>query len=288
MKFRYREMVYRPDYYTFHTDDREEWFPNGIFHYNVSRLIKDLAVADKGENERAPWINTAIKANISADESIHFFGRPAGLKDEHIEAADLERPLIFVELGPDSYNLIDGHHRLEKARRKGIPELPAWLVDAHAAIHYLGSEMEYCRYVEYWNSKIEGISDLAEYRGYFSPCPAPLLERDLKGRAVWRRLVMCLNECRRIEIYNEGNWFTLFRLNKKLYCGEAESHEPSIRCNTPFQITQEKTELAASLYSYWEENGYRTAETQKRQKEIRKTLRHADELMACVRVFSEY
>ena len=29
MEFRYREMVYRPDYYDFHNDDREEWYPNG-------------------------------------------------------------------------------------------------------------------------------------------------------------------------------------------------------------------------------------------------------------------
>ena len=50
MEFRYLEMIYRPDYYDFHNDDREEWYPNGIFNYNVSRLIKDLA-AD-GERER--------------------------------------------------------------------------------------------------------------------------------------------------------------------------------------------------------------------------------------------
>ena len=34
MEFRYREMVYRPDYYDFHNDDREEWYPNGIFIVN--------------------------------------------------------------------------------------------------------------------------------------------------------------------------------------------------------------------------------------------------------------
>ena len=50
MEFRYREMVYRPDYYDFHNDDRKEWYPNGIFNYNVSRLIKDLA-ADENEKD---------------------------------------------------------------------------------------------------------------------------------------------------------------------------------------------------------------------------------------------
>ena len=51
MEFRYREMIYRPGYYDFHNDDREEWFPNGIFNYNVSRLIMDLA-ADDNEQTR--------------------------------------------------------------------------------------------------------------------------------------------------------------------------------------------------------------------------------------------
>ena len=56
MEFRYREMVYRPNYYDFHNDDREEWYPNGIFNYNVSRLIKDLAVADKEKDVRTLFL----------------------------------------------------------------------------------------------------------------------------------------------------------------------------------------------------------------------------------------
>ena len=49
MEFRYREMVYRPNYHDFYNDDREEWYPNGIFNYNVSRLIKDLAAEENSE-----------------------------------------------------------------------------------------------------------------------------------------------------------------------------------------------------------------------------------------------
>lgn len=288
MQFRYREMIYRPDYYDFHNDDREEWFPNGIFHYNVSRLIKDLAADDNEKDARTPWLNTAVMVNVSVAEAIDHCHGLGHMEEEHIRAADLKRPLIFVELAPDSFNLVDGHHRLEKARRQGISELPAWMVFAHAAIRYLGSEFEYSRYVDYWNSKIEDLEDAAACRGLFCPCPAPLQERDLSGKHIWNRLSLCLNGCRRVELYNEGQWFTLFRLNGKLYCGEAEEHEPSIRCQTPFLISQEMLESAAACFEKWHGNARLSAEIRESRKVIKRTIRHADVLMACVRVFSEY
>ena len=182
MHFRYREMLYRPEYYDFHNEDREEWFPNGIFHYNVSRLIRDLDANETGKGTEAPWMNTAIKTSIPVEEYIDHYSFGLGnMEEEHIQAADLGRPLIFVELAPDCFNLIDGHHRLEKARRQGVSELSTWMVDAHAGVRYLESEDEYCRFVGYWNTKIEDIRDQAAYRGVFSPYPAPLVKRDLTG-----------------------------------------------------------------------------------------------------------
>ena len=148
MKFRYREMVYRPNFYDFHNDDREEWFPNGIFNYNVSRLIRDLAADKTAKEANTPWLNTAVRTSVPVTEAIAHCHGLGQMEEEHIQTADLERPLIFIEISPDSFNLIDGHHRLEKARREGIIALPAWMVDAHAAVRYLGSESEYSTQAE--------------------------------------------------------------------------------------------------------------------------------------------
>jgi len=68
------------------------------------------------------------------------------------------------------------------------------------------------------------------YRGLYTPTPAPLVERDLDADHIWNHLTACLNECRRVELYSEGNWFTLFRLNGKIFCGEAEAHESTCGC----------------------------------------------------------
>ena len=287
MQFRYREMVYRPNFYDFHNDDREEWFPNGIFNYNVSRLIKDLDAYEK-DPAGPSWLYAAVKTSIYVEDVFKYYHDMGHLEEAHIRAADLNRPLIFVELAPDCFNLIDGQHRLEKARREGITELPSWLVGAHSAIHYLGSEFEYSKYTGYWNYKIEDIGDQKAYRGSFCPCPAQLQERDLVGHHIWNRIGKTLNECRRVEVYSEDQWFTLFRLNGKLYCGEAEGHEPSIRCQTPFRITSEMIETATDHYEEWHGEGKSNTEIREIRKEIRRSLRHADVLMACVRVFSEY
>ena len=287
MQFRYREMIYRPDFYIFHNDDQEEWFPNGIFNYNVSRMIRDLEAYEK-DSAGVSWLYAAVRISVSVEEVFNYYHDMGELEEEHIQAADLNRPLIFVELAPDCFNLVDGHHRLEKARREGLSELPAWTVGSHTAVHYLGSEYEYSKYTGYWNCKIEDIRDQKTYKGVFCPCPAPIMERDLIGHHIWNRMGMCLNECQRVEIYSEDQWFTLFRLNGKLFCGESEGHEPSIRCQTPFQIKPEMIETAAEQFEKWQGEEMQGNTVREIRKEIRRSIRHADVLMACVRVFSEY
>ena len=64
MQFRYREVVYRPDFYIFHNDDQEEWFPNGIFNYNVSRMIRDLEAYEK-DSAGVSWLYAAVKISVS-------------------------------------------------------------------------------------------------------------------------------------------------------------------------------------------------------------------------------
>ena len=72
MQFRYREMVYRPDFYVFHNDDREEWFPNGIFNYNVSRMIKDLEAYEK-DHAGTSWLYAAVKIGVSVEEVFNYY-----------------------------------------------------------------------------------------------------------------------------------------------------------------------------------------------------------------------
>jgi hypothetical protein len=91
-----------------------------------------------------------------------------GPDDEYVELADLTRPIILAEIAPDrlefypdidpanwmarGYNLIDGHHRIEKAYRHGVGQLPAYILpmEHHVSFIFKG----YKEYANYWNGKL--------------------------------------------------------------------------------------------------------------------------------------
>lgn len=82
----------------------------------------------------------------------------AGLNEQALVAADLKRPVILAEIAPGRYNLIDGHHRVAKARRGGVPSIPAYRIRCPEHVAFLTSKRAYEAYVEYWNSKVDHAS----------------------------------------------------------------------------------------------------------------------------------
>ena len=48
------------------------------------------------------------------------------LDEVFIPKADLTRPIVMVWMRPEFFKLIDGNHRVAKARRLGVKELPAY------------------------------------------------------------------------------------------------------------------------------------------------------------------
>lgn len=80
--------------------------------------------------------------------------RSEHLDEEAIRMADLSRPILLAEISPGLYNVIDGHHRLAKARREGTQGLPARRVYCPDHVPFLTSTAAYEAYVEYWNGKL--------------------------------------------------------------------------------------------------------------------------------------
>lgn len=76
------------------------------------------------------------------------------LDEETLATADLLRPIILAEISPGLFSLIDGHHRVAKARREGVATLPAHRVACPHHVRFLTSIRAYERYVEYWNEKL--------------------------------------------------------------------------------------------------------------------------------------
>ena len=75
------------------------------------------------------------------------------LNESHVDSVDLSRPVVLAEISPGQYNLIDGHHRVEKALRQGATTLLAYKLNVLQHIPFLTSNEAYTSYVEYWNGK---------------------------------------------------------------------------------------------------------------------------------------
>jgi hypothetical protein len=123
----------------------EEIYPNGIFEFNISRLLSYIGTPGKFHAE------PVLLAKI------HYGGTSPGLNELTIAAADLSRPVLLAEISPSRYNLIDGNHRVARARREGLQSIPAYRIDCPEHVAFLTSVFAYERYVEYWNSKVDDI-----------------------------------------------------------------------------------------------------------------------------------
>lgn len=71
-----------------------------------------------------------------------------------MDSVDISPPVLLAEISPDRYNLIDGNHRMEKARRMEVNSMPAYKLNVKQHVNFLTSKRAYVSYIEYWNDKV--------------------------------------------------------------------------------------------------------------------------------------
>src|SRR6266404_6308132 len=130
----------------------DEMYPNGIFEFNVTRL---LAFVQEHTD----------RFHVEQVELSEFpdYGNSPHLNEEAVRLADLSRPILVAEIAPGRYSVIDGNHRLAKARRQGAAALPAYRIQCPTHVPFLTSAFAYTKYVEYWNNKVMDL--LGDLRG---------------------------------------------------------------------------------------------------------------------------
>jgi hypothetical protein len=147
----------------------DELYPNGIFEFNITRLLAFI----HGHIEQYP--TELVELNHIPD-----YGGSNSLDSAAIDAADLSRPIALAEIAPDRYNVIDGNHRVAKARREGLRCIPAHRLRCPEHVAFLTSTKAYEAYVEYWNSKLD--DRLPRARGRRRQDQASLGARDSSDR----------------------------------------------------------------------------------------------------------
>src|SRR5271166_2660941 len=92
-------------------DAGDEVFCNGIFEFNITRLMAFVgAHPDRFPIEAVTVASTPNYGDSRLDQST-------------IAAADFSRPVLFAEIAPGRFNLIDGNHRMARARLDGLPRV---------------------------------------------------------------------------------------------------------------------------------------------------------------------
>lgn len=138
------KMKENPDFIPCEAAEGDEMLGGFPFNWHVTRATE--------------W----IKANPDQVElSVVQIGPPGlgadsrNLDESFLPQADLTRPIIMVRMRPEFFRIIDGNHRVAKARREGVAELPAYYLtqDQHRQF-FTSADMDK-RYVDYWNGKLK-------------------------------------------------------------------------------------------------------------------------------------
>ena len=126
------------------TRDGDEIFRSGYFKFNITRIMEDI-LAGKLEVAEEP-INVSSWSRLHSSNSVN---------EEHLTAVDINKTVLQAEIRAGAYNIIDGNHRMEKARREGVEWINSYKIKGEQLVPYFIEEKGYEAFVEYWNSKLE-------------------------------------------------------------------------------------------------------------------------------------
>jgi hypothetical protein len=125
-------------------DDGDELYPNGIFVFNITKMLDFI----KNNPTQFQTESIAVKDYSTVFSSIN---------EGHLDTICDFPPIILAEISPGRYNVIDGNHRLEKARRSGMETITAYKVGPKQHMPFLTTQKAYVIYVEFWNSKLKDL-----------------------------------------------------------------------------------------------------------------------------------
>ena len=129
-------------------DDGDEMYPNGIFVFNITKMTDYIQTSDY------PCEEIQVKDHRSHSK----------FNEDHLPTVDVTKPIIVAEISPGRYSVIDGNHRLEKARRLGLEKLYAYRMTVEQHLRFLTTEQGYRAYIEYWNGKLKDAYRRAQQR----------------------------------------------------------------------------------------------------------------------------
>ncbi len=124
----------------------DELYPNGVFVFNITKISEYI-------QENADSV--ALEEVAVSDFPKAF----SSINESHLDSVEVSKPVVLAEISLGRYTLIDGHHRLEKARSMGIKIVQAYKLSVEQHVRFLISKEAYVAYVRYWNGKLKGMGE---------------------------------------------------------------------------------------------------------------------------------
>jgi len=123
--------------------ENDEIFRNGVFHFNISKILDDIHCGKL----------VVDKEYIDIKEWFKWHGHHSSLNEEHLPTVNIDSMIIQAEIRPGIFSIIDGNHRMEKVFRVGKRSIYSYKLRGEQLIPYFITEKGYQAFIEYWNSK---------------------------------------------------------------------------------------------------------------------------------------
>ena len=138
-----RKFKLNQNYIPILTQEGDEIYPNGIFHFNISRILTEIEydrlVVEQERIDVKEWFRT------------HYRGR---VNEDHLPTVEISKPVIQAEIRSGMFEIIDGNHRMEKAYREGISFVDSYKLKGEQLLAFFIDVRGYNAFVEYWNSNL--------------------------------------------------------------------------------------------------------------------------------------
>jgi hypothetical protein len=138
-----RKLKLDKNYKPIPTNVGDEIYPNGIFNFNISKMLEHI-MAGK------------LEAEIELIKVNEWFKRHSrgSVNEDHLPTVDITKPVLQAEIRPGVFEIIDGNHRIEKACRNDVEFVNSYKLKGEQLVAYFADVRGYKAYVEYWNSKL--------------------------------------------------------------------------------------------------------------------------------------
>jgi len=132
--------------------DGNEIFRNGIFRINITKIMEHIECGVIKPIKSAEDKGT-VGINVQKWYRSHSWH--GLINEDHLPNVDITKPVIQVEFNPGMYKIIDGHHRMALAYRKGVATVESYKLNIKQWLPYFADVRGYESFVDYWNSKVD-------------------------------------------------------------------------------------------------------------------------------------